>query len=85
MRFPRGTNVLSVTVDGSTVNVDLSSDAGTHVEGSLDETAEFKALVYTLTALPGISSVRVTVAGERIATLPGGHFELDEPLTRQSF
>ena len=85
VRFPPGTTVLSAKVDGSTVDVDLSSSAGAHVEGSLDETAEFKALVYTLTALPGISSVRVSVAGERVATLPGGHLELDEPLTRQSF
>jgi spore germination protein GerM len=85
VRFPSGTTVLSAQVDGSTVTVDLSSAVATHVEGSLDEGAEFKALVYTLTALPGVSSVRVSVAGERIATLPGGHFELDEPLTRQSF
>jgi spore germination protein GerM len=85
VRFPHGTTVLSVDVSGSTADVDLSKDVGKAVEGSFDETAEFKALVYTLTALPGISSVRVSVAGERIATLPGGHLELDEPLTRQSF
>ena len=85
MRFPRGTNVLGATVDGSTVAVDLSKDVGVAVEGSFNEAAEFKALVYTLTALPGISSVRVSVAGESVATLPGGHLELDEPLTRQSF
>jgi len=85
VRFPPGTSVLAANVSGSTADVDLSSDAGTHVEGSFNEAAEFKALVYSLTALPGISSVRVSVAGERIATLPGGHLELDEPLTRQSF
>ncbi len=85
VRFPTGTHVLAADVDGSTVDVDLSSEAGTHVEGSLNETAEFKALVYTLTALPGTTAVRVRIGGERVATLPGGHFELDEPLTRQSF
>ncbi len=85
VRFPRGTTVLSANVAGSTADVDLSKDVGVGVEGSFNEAAEFKALVYTLTALPGISSVRVSVAGERIATLPGGHLELDEPLTRQSF
>jgi spore germination protein GerM len=85
IRFPRGTHVLGTTVDGSSADVDLSTEAGTHVEGSFNETGEFKALVYTLTALPGISSVRVRIGGERVATLPGGHFELDEPLTRQSF
>jgi spore germination protein GerM len=85
VRFPNGTTVLSAAVDGSTVDVDLSKNVGAAVEGSFNEAAEFKALVYTLTALPGISSVRVSVAGERVATLPGGHLELDEPLTRQSF
>ena len=85
VRFPRGTHVLSAVVDGSTADVDLSPEVGAHVEGSFDEIAEFRALVYTLTALPGVSSVRVKVGGQSVATLPGGHFELDEPLTRQSF
>jgi spore germination protein GerM len=85
VRFPHGTHVLSASVDGVTADVDLSSEAGAHVEGSFNESAEFKALVYTLTALPGITTVRVRLAGTRVATLPGGHFELDEPLTRQSF
>ena len=85
VRFPRGTTVLSVDVDGSTADVDLSREVGSHVEGSFNESGEFKALVYTLTALPGTSAVRVRVAGEAVATLPGGHLELDEPLTRQSF
>jgi spore germination protein GerM len=85
VRFPRGTHVLSADVDGATVDVDLSKEAGTAVEGSFNESAEFKALVYTLTALPGTTTVRVRIGGERVATLPGGHFELDEPLTRQSF
>jgi spore germination protein GerM len=85
VRFPSGTHVLSAEVDGGNVGVDLSREVGVGVEGSFDESGEFKALVYTLTALPGVSSVSVRVAGERVATLPGGHLELDEPLTRQSF
>jgi spore germination protein GerM len=85
VRFPRGTQVLSADLDGSAVDVDLSRDVGVDVEGSFDESGEFKALVYTLTALPGVTSVRVLVGGQRLATLPGGHLELDEPLTRQSF
>jgi hypothetical protein len=85
VRFPPGTTVLSAHVDGSTADVDLSKDVGVAVQGSFNEAAEFKALVYTLTALPGISSVRVSVAGQTLATLPGGHLELDEPLSRQSF
>jgi spore germination protein GerM len=85
VRFPRGTRVLSTDLDGATAVVDLSNDVGANVEGSFTEAAEFKALVYTLTALPGITAVRVHVGGQTVATLPGGHLELDEPLTRQSF
>ncbi len=85
VRFPAGTRVISTELDGTTAVVDLSTEVGGHVEGSFTESAEFKALVYTLTALPGITSVRVHVGGTTVATLPGGHLELDEPLTRQSF
>ena len=85
VRFPNGTRVVSVDVNGSAVSVDLSDEVGRAVEGSFSESAEFKALVYTLTGLPGIDAVNVRVAGRRIATLPGGHLELDEPLTRTSF
>ena len=51
----------------------------------MNEGGEFKALVWTLTSLPGIDAVAVTVAGKKIATLPGGSFELDEPLRRSDW
>lgn len=85
VRFPTGTRVARADRDGATVSVDLSGTIAEHAEGSFTETAAFKALVYTLTALPGVATVRVTIAGQRVATLPGGHLELDEPLTRKSF
>lgn len=85
VRFPRGTQVLSADIEGRGVDIDLSREVGTGVEGSFNESGEFKALVYTLTGLPGVTSVRVLVGGQKLATLPGGHLELDEPLTRQSF
>jgi hypothetical protein len=88
VRFPAGTHVRSIALDGSVVDVDLSGEVGKSAEGGLEETAEFKSLVWTLTdpkTLPGIDSVRIRVDGTRLATLPGGHFELDEPLSRASF
>jgi spore germination protein GerM len=85
VRFPAGTRVVSAQLDGSTAVVDLSDAVNRSAEGGFTEAGEFKALVYTLTGLPSVTSVRVTVGGESVATLPGGHFELDEPLTRQSF
>lgn len=86
VRFPAGTLVRSVHVVGSTADVDLSKEVAASAEGGFAESAEFKALVWTLTQ-PSlhVSSMTVRVGGARVATLPGGHLELDEPLSRSSF
>jgi len=84
IRFPAGTHVNAVTLDGNTANVDVSSEV-TRQSGTFGEDGEFKALVYTLTALPGIDAVQVTVAGQRLQTLPNGNLELDAPLHRSDW
>ncbi len=84
VRFPLGTHVQSVSVDGSTATVDLSPEV-THQTGTFGENGEFKALVFTLTSIPGIQSVQILVNGQRVPTLPGGNFELDTPLTRSDW
>ncbi len=88
VRFPAGTHVRAIELAGSTVDVDLSSEVAKSAQGGFTENAEFKALVWTLTdpqTLPGVNAVRIRVDGTRVATLPGGHFELDEPLSRATF
>ena len=85
IRFPPGTHVLGVSVNGSTATVDLSKDVETQSGGSFGETGEFKELVYTVTGIPSIDAVQVTIEGSRVATLPGGHVELDTPLRRSDF
>jgi spore germination protein GerM len=85
IRFPTGTHVRSVDLDGSTAIVDLSSDVNNVGGGSFDEGGMFKSLVWTLTAIHGIDSVSIRVEGARVATLHGGHLELDEPLSRSSW
>ena len=45
----------------------------------------FKSLTYTLTAMSGVKRVQVLVDGRKQLALPGGHFEIDEPLTRDTF
>lgn len=85
VRFPAGTRVRSVDLNGSTALVDISSEVDRLAGGSFAEGAAFKSLVWTMTALPGIKSVSIRVDGARISTLPGGHFELDEPLARSSW
>jgi spore germination protein GerM len=85
LRFPTGTFAHSVVLSGTTASVDISGAVKQSVGGSFAELGEFKALVWTLTALPGIHAVRVRVDGASLVTLPGGHLELDEPLTRSTF
>lgn len=84
IRFPPGTHVIAVAVDGTTADVDLSNDV-THQRGEFGENGEFKALVYTVTAIDGIKSVQISVGGRRLTTLPGGNFELDTPLMRSDW
>ncbi|MGZ3497516.1 MAG: GerMN domain-containing protein [Vulcanimicrobiaceae bacterium] len=84
VRFPPGTHVISANVTGKTAVVDLSK----HVEnqsGTFGENGEFKSLIWTLTALPGIDAVAVRVEGQTLETLPGGNLELDQPLRRSDW
>jgi hypothetical protein len=85
VRFPPGTRVLGVSVDGSTATVDLSKEVERQAGGSFGENGEFKGLVYTVTGIPGIDAVAVTIEGQKLQTLPGGHLELDQPLHRSDW
>lgn len=85
IRFPAGTHVRGVNVEGTTADVDLSREVKSPSGGSLGETGEFKSLVWTLTRIPGIDGVRVLVDGMRLDALPGGHLELDRPLKRSDW
>jgi spore germination protein GerM len=83
--FPAGT-VATVSLDGDLATVNLDGPiARSFQSGAGDEAGLFKSLTYTMTGLAGIQRVQVTVSGVRRASLPGGHFELDEPLTRDTF
>jgi spore germination protein GerM len=83
--FPQGTTA-TVTQRGSAAVVNLKGVIERSFQGGeTDETGMFKSLTYTLTAFPGITKVQVLVGGRTVAALPGGAFELDEPLTRSMF
>ena len=85
IRFPPGTRVIGASVDGSMATVDLSKDVERQAGGSFAESGEFKALAFTVTGVPGINGLKVTIEGQTLPTLPGGHLELDEPLHRSDF
>lgn len=83
--FPAGTQA-SVSLQARLATVDLHGPLGRSFQsGGTDEAAMFKSLTYTLTGLAGIHSVQVLIEGKKVAALPGGAFELDEPLTRDTF
>lgn len=85
IRFPPGTRVNGVRLDGSTATVDLSSGVERQAGGTFGENGEFKALVFTMTGIEGIGAVQITVDGAHLETLPGGHLALDEPLHRSDW
>jgi spore germination protein GerM len=85
VRFPPGTRVRNVAVDGATATVDLSKDVASGAGGSFEENGEFKGLVYTLTGIPSVNAVQITIEGQTVETLPGGHLELDAPLRRSDW
>ncbi len=85
IRFPPGTHVLNVLVNGSTATVDLSKEVTASSGGSFAENGEFKGLVYTLTGIQPINAVQITIEGRKVDTLPGGHLELDTPLRRSDW
>jgi spore germination protein GerM len=83
--FPPGTRA-TVTLSGDAATVDFTGAlAQTFRGGASDEVALFKALTYTVTSVEGVQSVQVLIDGRTVGTLPGGEFELDEPLTRETF
>ncbi|MGD0967332.1 MAG: GerMN domain-containing protein [Candidatus Aquilonibacter sp.] len=85
VRFPPGTRVRDVSVSGGTALVDLSGDVASANGGTFQENGEFKGLVYTLTGIPSINAVQITIEGRTVETLPGGHLELDAPLRRSDW
>ncbi|HTV91645.1 MAG TPA: GerMN domain-containing protein [Verrucomicrobiae bacterium] len=85
VRFPTGARVRDVSVSSGTAIVDLSGDVASANGGSFQENGEFKGLVYTLTGIPSVNAVQITIEGRTVETLPGGHLELDAPLRRSDW
>ncbi|WP_239615163.1 GerMN domain-containing protein [Cohnella mopanensis] len=80
--LPEGTKVSSVTENQSeeTVSVDFATPFP-----SIKATQERKvieALVWTLTELPGINKVKLSIAGKPIRSLPASGLPVDTVLTR---
>jgi len=83
--FPPGT-AASVVVTGDLATVNFTGALTKPFRGGAsDEVALFKSLTYTVTSVAGVKQVQVLINGRKASTLPEGEFEIDEPLTRETF
>lgn len=80
--WPKGTRVLGVRKDGTTLVVDLSEEAKAMSAGAAYESASLQQLVWTATAAdPTASSVQLLVEGKEVESL-AGHVDSSEPMRR---
>ncbi|TJY41478.1 hypothetical protein E5161_13835 [Cohnella pontilimi] len=80
--IPQGMKADSVKLDAkkSTVSIDFAAPlAGMN---ATQERKMIEALVWTMTELPGMDKVRLSVAGKPIRALPASGLPVDEVLTR---
>jgi spore germination protein GerM len=77
--FPAGTKVNDVRLKGTEVTVDLTTEVES-VQGSAGANSIMATLVYSLTEVPGVGSVRLTANGLP-AVLHG--IEWTDPITRE--
>lgn len=81
--IPEGTEVLGVDVQGSEATVNLSSEFESG-GGSLSMTMRIAQVVYTLSQLPDVDTVRFQIEGEPRAMI-GGEGIMVDPATREQF
>ncbi|MBB3109855.1 germination protein M [Paenibacillus phyllosphaerae] len=80
--LPKGTIVNDLTIedDQKLAMVDLSSSFGNYAPE--EERRIVEAVTWTLTSLPGVNKVQLSVDGVKLGEMPVDRFPLDEPLTR---
>lgn len=78
--LPEGTMVSSITEKQGTINIDFAAPFPSIVASR--ERTVIEALVWTLTELPGINKVKLSVAGQPIRSLPSSGLLIDSSLTR---
>jgi spore germination protein GerM len=82
--IPEGTEILGVAIEGSLLEVDLSSEFESG-GGSLSMQLRVAQVVYTGTQFEGIDAVRILIDGDRRDALGGEGIAIAEPLTRRDF
>ncbi|TFE30657.1 GerMN domain-containing protein [Cohnella luojiensis] len=80
--LPEGTKVNSVTENTSQHTIAIDFAAPFPTIAAAQERKVIEALVWTLTELPGINKVKLSVAGKPIQSLPSSGIPVDSTLTR---
>jgi germination protein M len=78
--LPQGTKVNSVTENKGTISIDFAAPFPEII--AAQERKVLEALVWTLTELPGINKVRLSVAGKPLQSLASSGLPIDQVLTR---
>lgn len=78
--IPRGTKVLSATIEDKNIKIDFSKEI-LEIEEK-DECRLIEALVYSLTSIEGIDKVTILVEGKLLNRLPHSQEFLNNPLDR---
>jgi spore germination protein GerM len=81
--IPSGTKLVSAKIEGETAIIALTKELGQYGGGASRVRGMLAQIVYTLTELPGVSSVEILVNGARELALGGEGYVLDEKLTRE--
>ncbi len=81
--LPEGTQLKSVTVEDGLCTLDFNDAFGNRLfwAGAEHEHLALRALVNSVTEIPGVTKVRIKVEGKPVESL-GGHEAVTEPLTR---
>ncbi|EHQ88734.1 N-acetylmuramoyl-L-alanine amidase [Desulfosporosinus youngiae] len=77
------TKILSVTTQNGLVTIDFSKDIRDQFPGgALEESMTIRSIIWSMTQIPGINSVRILVNGEFGESI-GGHILLDRTFSPQ--
>lgn len=83
--IPNNTKVLSVTLDGSTITLDLSQEfEKDHIGGSTGILMTFAPIVLSLTELQGVDAVSFKIEGKTVEDFKG-HISLNRPFKRSEY
>lgn len=82
--IPKGTKLLGVERQGSTLLVDLSN-AFASGEGGVSMRLRVAQVVFTGTQFEGVANVRILLEGEAVDSIGGDGVTIEHPLTRGDF